>query len=95
LNKETSETYVAWCPHHGIPLYEANYADGWSWCLECDKLYRVLIKEGKVTVIEDNKITYEQSAILRWRMGVRYAARQHIAKKRDGVVVSRLSNSCN
>ena len=46
MNME-AQTYVAWCPHHGIPLHEAYSADGWNWCTECDKLYRVIIKAGR------------------------------------------------
>lgn len=85
MNAESEQTYVAWCPHHGLPLHEAHYADGWNWCHECDKLYRVLIKNGKVTVVEDNQTTYEQSAILRWRMGIRYAVKSHFAGRMRSV----------
>ncbi len=78
MNMETAQTFVAWCPHHGIPLHEACTADGWDWCEECEKLYRVIIKDGKVTVIEDNERTYHQSAILRWHMGIVYAAKRQL-----------------
>ena len=76
MNKETAKTYVAWCPIDGIPLHEAHTADGWNLCPECRKLYRVIIKEGKVTVIEDHMLGVNQSAILRWVRGISYAARR-------------------
>lgn len=81
MSNEANQTFVAWCPHHGVPLHEAHSADGWSWCRDCEKLYRIIIKDGKVTVVEDDKTTYEQSAILRWRMGVLYAARQRLNRR--------------
>lgn len=76
-----AQTYVAWCPHHGIPLHEAYSADGWNWCVECKKLYRVIIKPGKVTVIEDNERTYEQSAIIRWHSGIVYPEKMQIQNR--------------
>jgi len=82
LSRETAQTFVAWCPKHGIPLNEAEYADGWNWCPECEKVYRVIIKDGKVMVIEDNERTYEQSPILRWHMGILYAAKMQMANRK-------------
>ena len=82
---ETAQTFVAWCPHHGIPLHEANTADGWSWCDKCKKLYRIIIKDGKVTVIEDNGRTYKQSSILGWYRGIVYMAKMHANIKRGEI----------
>ena len=81
MNMETAQTFVAWCPHHGLPLHEASTADGWSWCEECRKLYRIIIRDSKVTVIEDNERSYNQSGILSWHRGIVYMARMH-AKRR-------------
>ncbi len=82
MNMEATQTFVAWCPRHGIPLNEAEYADGWNWCNECKKLYTVIIKNCKVTVVEDNNRTYEQSPILRWHMGLIYAAKMHVESRK-------------
>lgn len=78
MNNEATQTFVACCPKHGIPLHEAHSADGWTSCPACHCLYRVIIKDGKVSVIEDNKRTYNQSAILRWLLGIRYAAKMQL-----------------
>ena len=37
---------------------------------------------GKVTVVEDNNRTYEQSPILRWHMGLIYAAKMHVESRK-------------
>ncbi len=83
MNMETAQTFVAWCPHHGIPLHEATAADGWAWCDGCQKIYRIIIKDSKVTVIEDDKRTYHQSAILRWHMEIIHAAKMQIKARRN------------
>ena len=66
MSRETAQTYVAWCPRHGIPLNEAKEADGWNWCPSCRKLYRVIISDGKVTIIEDSRAEAGKSRILSW-----------------------------
>ena len=45
------------------------------------KVYRIIIKDGKVTVVEDNKRTYHQSAILMWHLGIVYAAKMQLLNK--------------
>ena len=80
---ETAKTYVAWCPQDGTPLNEAIVADGWNLCPGCGKLYRVIIKEGKVTVIEDHKLSYEKSPMLRWLLGKSCSARKFLARYRE------------
>ena len=66
----TQELQAAWCPHHGWPLTEAYTANGFNWCPLCRKLYRVIIEKRKVSVIEDNMLTYDQSATMRWMIGM-------------------------
>lgn len=77
LNKGTPQVcQVAFCPEDGIPLHEVAIADGFAWCAECEKLYRVVIKNGRVSVREDDEHDENTSFIRRWVRRMRYSPRR-------------------
>ncbi|SEM38666.1 hypothetical protein SAMN04487770_13628 [Butyrivibrio sp. ob235] len=68
MNKETAQTLrVACCTYDGVPMHEGYVTDGWMRCPECGRLYRVIINDEKVVVIEDKKLVGRHRAILRWK----------------------------
>ena len=77
MNKGTPQLcQVAFCPVDGIPLHEASIADGFVWCAECEKLYKVVIKNGRVSVREDDEHDESTSIIRRWVRRMRYSSRR-------------------